>query len=523
MRSAILFRMTARSAGEVLPQAGAAACAASSAFSMSASVGARDLAERLPGDRRRVLEVLPAGRRHPLAADEVVVSRFEGHQRVGGARAGVDGHRVPPFDRDGVTRGHTTLAATMNSMAPEQRSHGETNPADPHLWLEDVTGDDALDWVRAHNEPDARRVSAGERFEQMRAEALEVLDTDARIPYVRRRGEYLLQLLARRGQPARAVAAHHAGQLPHASTPTGTCSSTSTSWRAPTTRTGCGRAPTSSSPTTRWPWSACPAAGRTPRSSASSTCATRTFVDRGFELPEAKTQIGWEDEDTVLVGTDFGPGSLTDSGYPRLVKRWRRGQPLDRRRDAVQRRAPTSASWWPHTTLAHRVSSAPCCAASVDFFNDEVYETARRRAHPASTPRPTPASRSHREWLLIELRTDWSIGGAEYPRRLPAGRRLRRIPLRHSATAGGVRTGRAHLPAPLRVDPRPVAARARWPTSRAACEIVTPGSWYRRTGARDSGEHQHRVVAADRDGDEIFLDSSGFDTPVAAAARHRGR
>src|SRR6478752_7278604 len=61
---------------------------------------------------------------------------------------------------------------------------------DPHLWLEDVTGDDALDWVRRHNEPTLADLGDAE-FEAMRAEALEVLDTDARIPYVRRRGEYL--------------------------------------------------------------------------------------------------------------------------------------------------------------------------------------------------------------------------------------------------------------------------------------------------------------------------------------------
>ena len=73
---------------------------------------------------------------------------------------------------------------------------------------------------------------------------------------------------------------------------------------------------------------ACPAAAPTPRSCANSTCAQAQFVDDGFELPEAKTDIAWEDEDTVLVGTDFGPGSLTESGYPRIVKRWRRGQPL---------------------------------------------------------------------------------------------------------------------------------------------------------------------------------------------------
>ena len=61
---------------------------------------------------------------------------------------------------------------------------------DPYLWLEDVLGDEQLDWVRARNDPTVAQF-AGEEFERMRAETLEVLDTDARIPYVRRRGEYL--------------------------------------------------------------------------------------------------------------------------------------------------------------------------------------------------------------------------------------------------------------------------------------------------------------------------------------------
>lgn len=55
---------------------------------------------------------------------------------------------------------------------------------------------------------------------------------------------------------------------------------------------------------------------------------TREFVEDGFQLPPAKSQITWEDPDTVLLGTDFGGDSLTTSGYPRVIKRWRRGKPL---------------------------------------------------------------------------------------------------------------------------------------------------------------------------------------------------
>ena len=52
---------------------------------------------------------------------------------------------------------------------------------DPHLWLEDVTGDDALAWVRRHNDETTVALS-GPRFDEMRAAILEVLDTDTRIP-----------------------------------------------------------------------------------------------------------------------------------------------------------------------------------------------------------------------------------------------------------------------------------------------------------------------------------------------------
>src|SRR5206468_5596441 len=55
---------------------------------------------------------------------------------------------------------------------------------------------------------------------------------------------------------------------------------------------------------------------------------TLGFVDGGFTLPEAKSSVGWIDHDSVFVATDFGPGSMSASGYPRIVKEWRRGTPL---------------------------------------------------------------------------------------------------------------------------------------------------------------------------------------------------
>ncbi|MFA7511706.1 MAG: S9 family peptidase, partial [Mycolicibacterium vanbaalenii] len=202
----------------------------------------------------------------------------------------------------------------------------DSKQTDPYLWLEEVTGDDALAWVRKHNDPTVADLG-GERFEQMRADALEVLDTDARIPYVRRRGDHLYNFWR------------------DATNPKGL-------WRRTTLESYLTEKPAwdviidvdelARADGQNWVWAGADviepdhSLALISLSRGGSDAAvvrefdmrTREFVTGGFELSEAKSQVSWEDADTLLVGTDFGEGSLTESGYPRLVKRWRRGQPL---------------------------------------------------------------------------------------------------------------------------------------------------------------------------------------------------
>ena len=55
----------------------------------------------------------------------------------------------------------------------------------------------------------------------------------------------------------------------------------------------------------------------------------KAFVKDGFYLPVSKTEVAWVDKNTLIVGTDFGLGSLTDSGYNRILKLWKRGTSLE--------------------------------------------------------------------------------------------------------------------------------------------------------------------------------------------------
>jgi prolyl oligopeptidase len=378
---------------------------------------------------------------------------------------------------------------------------------DPYLWLEDITGDDALDWVRRHNEPTLAELG-DERFEQMRAEALEVLDTDARIPYVRRRGEYLYNFWRDADHP-RGLWRRTTMQRYRTPAP---------DWDVLIDVDELGRAHDQN-----WVWAGADViepeytralvslsrGGSDAAIVREFDMATRQFVDNGFSLPEAKTQIGWEDEDSALVGTDFGAGSLTDSGYPRLVKRWRRGKPLEDAHTLFEGAATdvlvaASVDRTPgfRRTLLHR---------AVDFFNDEVFEL--RGDELIRIEAPTDATLSvHRQWLLIELRTDWTVGDTTYV----AGSLL-------AADYDAYLAGTAELTVVFKPNAHTSLHQYAWTREHlvvvtladvaSRVEVITPGSWRAEPVSSIPAATNTTIVAADDMSEEIFLDSSGFDTP----------
>ncbi|KZS57145.1 prolyl oligopeptidase family serine peptidase [Mycobacterium ostraviense] len=378
---------------------------------------------------------------------------------------------------------------------------------DPYLWLENITDEDALDWVRARNEPTMARFCGGE-FEEMRAAALEVLDTDTRIPYVVRRGEYLYNFWRDAANPRglwrRTTLDSYRTDNPE--------------WDVLIDVDELGRADSQ-----KWVWAGAggiePDHTRalialSPGGSDASVVRefdmlTRQFVDGGFELAQAKSQIAWQDPETVLVGTDFGADSLTESGYPRVVKRWRRGTPLAEAETVFEgARADVRVMASVDRTPGFERTMI---ARALDFWNDEVYEL--RGAELIRIDAPTDASVSvHREWLLIELRTDWTVAATTYP----AGALL-------AADYNEFLAGTAQLRVVFEPDPHTALYQYLWTRDRllivtladvaSRVEIATPGSWQRQRLAGIPAATHTVVVTADNHGDEFFLDSGGFDTP----------
>jgi prolyl oligopeptidase len=378
---------------------------------------------------------------------------------------------------------------------------------DPYLWLEDVDGPEALAWVKEHNEPTVARLS-GERFEQLRADALDVFDADTRIPIVGRTGEYLYNFWR------------------DARNPRGL-------WRRTTLEEYRKDSPAwdviidvdalASAEEENWVWGG--AAVLEPertralvvlsRGGGDTTVvrefdmATREFVADGFNLPEAKSDGDWENENSVLVSTDFGEGSLTESGYPRIIKRWRRGTPLEDA-ETIFTGSTTDVSV-SVTHIPEPGFERTFIYRATDFYNQEAYEL--RDGELVRIDIPTDAKFAvKRQWIMILLMSEWTRGDVTYApgsvliadyEQILAGTAEPRVvfePGGDDFFAGGAFAGERFISIKL----RDVAT---------VVEVVTPGVWEFEP-LPGLPENTNTVLAAfDQFSDEIFLHASAFDKP----------
>ena len=192
-----------------------------------------------------------------------------------------------------ITRRRTRPAAdheteTAEPVAPGP-GDGETAgmTEDPYLWLEDVTGERSLDWVRARNDESTGELTGSERFGELRDEIREVLDADDRIPYIRRRGEYLYNFWQDAAHP-RGLWRRTTLEGTAPTNPPGSCCSTSTRSPRPRVRTGCGRARWSCARATGAAWSSCPVAARTRPWCANSTSTSTGSSKAGSRCPRPR-------------------------------------------------------------------------------------------------------------------------------------------------------------------------------------------------------------------------------------------
>ena len=298
------------------------------------------------------------------------------------------------------------LSANASAAEPADMNN------DPHLWLEDVEGEKALDWVRARNAVSEKQLAGDPGFERMRKDILDILDSDARIPYVSKRGEYYYNFWRDKQNPQgvwrRTTLEEYRKDEPK--------------WEVLLDIDALGKAEG-----VNWVWggSDClrPDYDRClidlSRGGADATVtrefdvSDKAFVKGGFERPEAKGQLGWIDIDTVYVSTDFGEGSMTDSGYPRVVKEWKRGTPMAEAKVVFEGQdEDISIGAYRDDTPGYE---RDWVYRGLTFYTNELY-LRKDGGELARLDLPDGAQKGvFREWLTVELRQPWEVKGTTHP------------------------------------------------------------------------------------------------------------
>jgi len=303
------------------------------------------------------------------------------------------------------------LLGTIMFVLPLQATQ-TADEVDPYLWLEEVKGERALDWVKARNEATLAVLQAQPGFEEVYARTLEVLDSDVRIPYPQFQGKHLYNFWKdknnERGLWRRTTLAEYLKPAPQ--------------WEVLLDIDKLCREEGE-----QWVFKG--AEGLYPdyslfmvhlsRGGADAVvirefdAETKQFVKDGFSLPEAKGSVSWKDRDTLYVQTDFGPGSQTDSGYPRIARLWKRGTPLSSATTVFEGETKD-------VSVGCRVVNTPerqydVIRRGITFYTSHNYVIEDGRPVKIDIPDDANFGGFFKNQMLVRLRSDWTIGGKTHP------------------------------------------------------------------------------------------------------------
>jgi prolyl oligopeptidase len=387
---------------------------------------------------------------------------------------------------------------------------------DKYQWLEDVNGDRAMAWVRTENERSAKVLENDSHYAALEADALKVLESKDRLPIPRQLGGWIYNTWRDashiRGILRRTTVADYLTADPQWQTVLdydALAKQDNEKWVA--------KGLSCLYPGDDLCMVGLSAGGEDAETLREFSLKAGKFVEGGFVLPKSKQWISWIDKDTMLVARDWGAGTMTKSGYPFVVKAWRRGQPLDQAKE-LYRGAQTDFRAVGAVLNDARGHQAIIFLRGLDFFHNETVLQTPDGLRKISLPGKSSIEGLVDGQLIVTINEDWTPEGGSA--KVPQGsvvsldvEALKKDPVRlkprivfaPSAVefAQEVATTRDHL---LLTTLENVRGRA------YACTFDEKGEWTRKK--LDIPDNSAVAVVSTSDSDNrFFLSLTGFLTP----------
>jgi prolyl oligopeptidase len=280
---------------------------------------------------------------------------------------------------------------------------------DPYLWLEEIEGERAVAWVREQNAQSLGVLESDPRFAQLHADALALANSRDRLPLGGVQDGYYYNFWQDethvRGIWRRTPLAAFARNAPVWETlldVDALAAAENANWvyKGADCLEGSTRCMIALSD-----------GGKDASTWREFDTASRSFVQGGFLVPEAKSSVAWLDENTLLVGTDWGEGTMTESGYAFVLKRWTRGTALESATEVIRGQA-TDVGVFAAVLQDTDGNRVPFAIEADTFFESTNWRLDAPAPQRIALPPKSSIQGLHRGRLIATLQEDWTPQGA---------------------------------------------------------------------------------------------------------------
>lgn len=281
---------------------------------------------------------------------------------------------------------------------------------DNQQWLEDVTGEKALNWVKAQNQLTRDKLDKDPGFLKLRDDLTVILNSKDRIPGIHKMGDayynYWTDAEHPRGVWRKTTLDEYRKANPK--------------WEVVLDLDALAKAENEN-----WVYK-----GANCREPVFDRCLislsrggadavelrefdlnSKQFVKEGFRVPEAKMNVDWRNKDSIYIATDFGPNTVTDSGYARIVKEWQRGTPITAAKtlfEAEKTDMAVGAHVSEHNGVRHEIITR-----RANFYDVEHYIREGDKLTKLAVPSKADVGFFSSQ-IIVTPRENWTVGEKSY-------------------------------------------------------------------------------------------------------------